>query len=159
MSQLLANLQSPNLNREVKPDILQVFGDMAQGLGTKFDRYIARVVETLQAAMNIAFSNQTTYHSDAEPDEALIIYNNELRLAIIQSAQGMCHQHACAASCVADSQLGSGDRIAVISPELLQSRVTLQRAHTCSTRDVQRIEHLWRKEVWKPSPGISILDL
>lgn len=89
MSQLLANLQSPNLNREVKPDILQVFGDMAQGLGTKFDRYISRVVETLQAAMNIAFSNQTTYHSDAEPDEALIIYNNELRLAIIQSAQGV----------------------------------------------------------------------
>lgn len=89
MTQLLANLQSPNLNREVKPDILQVFGDMAQGLGTKFDRYIARVVETLQAAMNIAFSNQTTYQSDADPDEALIIYNNELRLAIIQSAQGI----------------------------------------------------------------------
>ena len=89
MSQLLANLQSPNLNREVKPDILQVFGDMAQGLGTKFDRYIARVVETLQAAMNIAFSNQTAYQADADPDEALIIYNNELRLAIIQSAQGV----------------------------------------------------------------------
>lgn len=95
MSQLLANLQSPNLNRDVKPDILQVFGDMAQGLGTKFDRYIAQVVETLQAAMNIAFSNQTTYQSDADPDEALIIYNNELRLAIIQSAQGMFLMASC----------------------------------------------------------------
>ena len=49
MQQLLANLQSDHLNRDVKPDILQVFGDMAQGLGQHFDRYIKDVVETLQA--------------------------------------------------------------------------------------------------------------
>jgi importin subunit beta-1 len=89
MQQLLQNLQSPNLNREVKPDILNVFGDMAQGLGVQFDRYISQVVETLQAAMNIAFSNQMAYQHDSDPDEALIIYNNELRVAIVQSAQGL----------------------------------------------------------------------
>jgi hypothetical protein len=43
MRQLLANLQSEHLNRDVKPDILQVFGDMAQGLGPAFDRYIQEV--------------------------------------------------------------------------------------------------------------------
>ena len=88
MQQLLQNLSSPKLNREVKPDILNVFGDMAQGLGVQFDRYISQVVETLQAAMNIAFSNQMAYQHDTDPDEALIIYNNELRSAIVQSAQG-----------------------------------------------------------------------
>lgn len=93
MQQLLQNLQSPNLNREVKPDILNVFGDMAQGLGVQFDRYISQVVETLQAAMNIAFSNQMAYQHDSDPDEALIIYNNELRAAIVQSAQGAPFAH------------------------------------------------------------------
>lgn len=97
MQQLLQNLSSPKLNREVKPDILNVFGDMAQGLGVQFDRYISQVVETLQAAMNIAFSNQMAYQHDTDPDEALIIYNNELRSAIVQSAQGP--TPACASHC------------------------------------------------------------
>jgi hypothetical protein len=95
MTQLLSNLSSPSLNREVKPDILHVFGDMAQGLGANFDRYISQVVETLQAAMNIAYSNQMTYRDDADPDEALILYNNELRGAIVQSSQGAAYTPLC----------------------------------------------------------------
>jgi importin subunit beta-1 len=89
MQQLLQNLQSEELNRDVKPDILQVFGDMAQGLGVHFDRYIKEVVETLQAAMNIAYTNQIAYEETNDPDEGLIDYNNELRAAIVQAAEGV----------------------------------------------------------------------
>ena len=89
MKQLLSNLQSQQLNRDVKPDILQVFGDMAQGLGAGFDRYIKDVVETLQAAMNIAYTNQVSYgNASPEPDDPLVTYNNELRGAILVAAEG-----------------------------------------------------------------------
>jgi importin subunit beta-1 len=79
MNQLLTNLQSQELHRDVKPDILAVFGDIAQGLEAKFYAYLSPVLETLQAAMNIAYNNQQTYQSDADPDDTLISYNNELR--------------------------------------------------------------------------------
>jgi importin subunit beta-1 len=88
MQQLLQNLQSEELNRDVKPDILQVFGDMAQGLGVHFDRYIKEVVDTLQAAMNIAYTNQIAYEEMPDPDQGIIDYNNELRAAIVQAAEG-----------------------------------------------------------------------
>ena len=53
-----------------------------------FDRYIKEVVETLQAAMNIAYTNQVAYSKVADPDEAIVDYNNELRGAIVQAAEG-----------------------------------------------------------------------
>jgi importin subunit beta-1 len=89
MAQLLQNLRSEDLNRDVKPDILQVFGDMAQGLGAYFDRYVQEVVETLQAAMNIAYTNQVAYQAVQDPDEAIVLYNNELRGAIVAAAEGV----------------------------------------------------------------------
>jgi hypothetical protein len=55
----------------------------------------AQVVETLQAAMNIAYTNQVAYHQVDEPDEAIVLYNNELRGAIVQAAEGaLCRQYA-----------------------------------------------------------------
>ena len=47
------------------------------------------VVETLQAAMNIAYTNQVAYSKVAEADEAVVEYNNELRGAIVQAAEGV----------------------------------------------------------------------
>jgi importin subunit beta-1 len=105
MEQLLANLQSENLNRDVKPDILQVFGDMAQGLGPAFDPYMQPVVETLQAAMNIAYTNQVAYHKTDDPDESIIDYNNELRGAIVAAAEGTLSLPTC--SCALDFLLFS----------------------------------------------------
>lgn len=89
MQQLLTNLQSQELHRDVKPDILSVFGDISQGLGTGFDKYLSSVAETLQAAMNVAYTNQMTYQGDDEPDDALVMYNNDLRLGIVTAAAGI----------------------------------------------------------------------
>lgn len=94
MQQLLTNLQSQELHRDVKPDILSVFGDIAQGLEDAFDQYLGPVLETLQAGMNIAYNNQKAYQSDSDPDDSLIQYNNDLRIGIITAAAGA-HSHRC----------------------------------------------------------------
>ena len=38
--------------------------------------------------MNIAYTNQVAYHQVDEPDEAIVLYNNELRGAVVNAAEG-----------------------------------------------------------------------
>ena len=88
MTQLLANLQNAQLHRDVKPDILSVFGDIAQGMEQHFDKYLGPVLDTLQSAMSIAYSNQQIYQLSDDPDESLVCYNNDLQLGIINACAG-----------------------------------------------------------------------
>ena len=50
MQILLENLQSNEVNRNVKPHIISAFGDIALAIGDKFEYYIQHVVSMLQSA-------------------------------------------------------------------------------------------------------------
>ena len=50
MQILLENLQSNEVNRNVKPHIISAFGDIALAIGDKFEFYIQHVVSMLQSA-------------------------------------------------------------------------------------------------------------
>ena len=45
MGQLIHNLQSPDVHRSVKPQILSCFGDIAMGIEEKFEKYIMHVLQ------------------------------------------------------------------------------------------------------------------
>ncbi len=45
MGQLMHNLQSPEVHRSVKPQILSCFGDIAMGIEEKFEKYIMHVLQ------------------------------------------------------------------------------------------------------------------
>lgn len=47
---LLANLQNPTLNRNVKPPILSCFGDIALAVGGEFEPYLPLTMSMLQQA-------------------------------------------------------------------------------------------------------------
>lgn len=44
MSILLSNLQSVTVSRELKPQILMAFGDIALALGDNFEKYLPHVL-------------------------------------------------------------------------------------------------------------------
>ena len=50
MQILLENLQSNEVNRNVKPHIISAFGDIALAIGDKFEYYVQHVVSMLQSA-------------------------------------------------------------------------------------------------------------
>lgn len=50
MQLLVTNLQSPVLHRNVKPNILSCFGDVAMAIGDKFEPYLEIVMMVLQQA-------------------------------------------------------------------------------------------------------------
>lgn len=50
MQLLVSNLQSPVLHRNVKPNILSCFGDVAMAIGDKFEPYLEIVMMVLQQA-------------------------------------------------------------------------------------------------------------
>ena len=81
MSSLLQNLQSPVLNRTVKPTILSCFGDIALAINENFAKYLDVVMQLLQQA------SQVTYNADAAYD--MIDYVNGLREGIIEAYTGI----------------------------------------------------------------------
>ena len=50
MQILLENLQSDAVNRNVKPQILSAFGDIALAIGDKYEVYLSAVLSMLQSA-------------------------------------------------------------------------------------------------------------
>jgi len=58
MQILLENLQSNEVNRNVKPHIISAFGDIALAIGDKFEYYIQHVVSMLQSAQVLTVSWQ-----------------------------------------------------------------------------------------------------
>ena len=53
MNHLLNNLRSPSLGQQVKPAILQCFGDVAHAIGPHFETYLTIVGQVLHQAANV----------------------------------------------------------------------------------------------------------
>eukprot|EP00607_Mallomonas_marina_P010538 CAMPEP_0182418286 /NCGR_PEP_ID=MMETSP1167-20130531/2761_1 /TAXON_ID=2988 /ORGANISM="Mallomonas Sp, Strain CCMP3275" /LENGTH=853 /DNA_ID=CAMNT_0024592429 /DNA_START=51 /DNA_END=2612 /DNA_ORIENTATION=- len=77
---LLDLLQSPALNRSVKPHVLSVFADIAMALETDFVRYANIILMMLQQAAEVNIQTD---------DEDLIDYINGLREAILEAYTGI----------------------------------------------------------------------
>jgi importin subunit beta-1 len=56
MNYLLNNLRSTTLSNQLKPSILETFGDIAQAIGTNFDTYLSVVAQVLQQASGVTVS-------------------------------------------------------------------------------------------------------
>lgn len=79
---LLELLQSPVLNRSVKPHVISVFADVAMALEGDFDRYASIVLGILKQA------GEVNIGPDCE-DEDMIDYINTLRNAILEAYTGI----------------------------------------------------------------------
>merc|ERR1719263_111503 len=77
---LLKNLQSPKLNRNVKPPILSCFGDIALAIGGHFEKYMQVTMSMLQQA------SQTTVDMD---DDDLVDYLHQLQEGIFEAYTGV----------------------------------------------------------------------
>merc|ERR1719201_2544948 len=73
---LLKNLQSPKLNRNVKPPILSCFGDIALAVGAHFEKYMTVTMSMLQQA------SQTQVDMD---DDDLVDYLHQLQEGIFEA--------------------------------------------------------------------------
>jgi importin subunit beta-1 len=77
---LLELLQSPVLNRSVKPHVISVFADIAMAIEGDFERYVKIILGILKQAGEV---NITT------DDEDLIEYINTLRNSILEAYTGI----------------------------------------------------------------------
>mmetsp|Transcript_25359 Transcript_25359/g.58536 ORF Transcript_25359/g.58536 Transcript_25359/m.58536 type:complete len:807 (+) Transcript_25359:242-2662(+) len=80
MTSLLENLQNPNLNRSVKPDVLSCIGDVALAINGAFEPY-------LQATLTMLLQASQTKAPDDDDD--LIEYVNGLREGILEAYTGI----------------------------------------------------------------------
>ncbi|PKI85159.1 karyopherin Kap95 [Malassezia vespertilionis] len=78
---LFEDLQSPVLNRTVKPHILSCFGDIAMAIGAAFEPYLGTTMAVLQQASMV----QNTADADYEMSE----YVNDLRSGIAEAYVGI----------------------------------------------------------------------
>lgn len=53
--------QSTTLSNQLKPSILETFGDIAQAIGTHFDTYLPVVAQVLQQASNVTASHDVSF--------------------------------------------------------------------------------------------------
>ena len=74
--------QNPDLNRNVKPALLAVFGDIALAIGGQFQRFIVYATTALEQAMDI------TVPAD---DEDLMDFLQSLRVSILEALTGIVH--------------------------------------------------------------------
>lgn len=77
---LLKNLQSPKLNRNVKPPILSCFGDIALAIGGHFEKYMEVTMSMLQQA--------SATEVDMEDDD-LVDYLHQLQEGIFEAYTGV----------------------------------------------------------------------
>lgn len=96
MNALFANLQSPQLNRSVKPPILSCFGDIAMAIGAAFEKYLTMSMSVLQQASLITAPDPVDYD--------MVEYINSLREGIAEAYVGIA------------SGLRAGDRTAGLQP-------------------------------------------
>lgn len=80
METLLENLSNNNVHRQVKPQILSVFGDVALAIGPDFRKYLDVVLNTLMQA------SQTQVDRN---DYDMIDYLNELREGCLEAYTGI----------------------------------------------------------------------
>lgn len=80
MTLLLENLSLPALHRNIKPQILSVFGDMALGIGPEFKKYLMIVLQMLQQASTLQVDTN---------DYEMVEYLNELRESVLEAYTGI----------------------------------------------------------------------
>ena len=61
MNYLLNNLRTDARMNQLKPSILLVFGDMAQAIGTAFEKYLTVVAQVLQQAAGVSAATDVSY--------------------------------------------------------------------------------------------------
>ncbi|GLI60678.1 hypothetical protein VaNZ11_002880 [Volvox africanus] len=83
VSIVLANLGSPNVHRNIKPELLTVLGDMAFAIEGNFAKYLDAVLTILRQAM--AMSIQMVSSGDYDTYD----YNNMLRRGIMDAFSGI----------------------------------------------------------------------
>ncbi|PSC75516.1 importin subunit beta-1-like [Micractinium conductrix] len=81
MQTLLTNLQSSEVHRNIKPQILSAFGDIALAIGDRYEKYLQHVISMLQSAMQLSVQQQQ--------QEDAADYNNLLRHGILEAWAGM----------------------------------------------------------------------
>lgn len=80
MTILLKNLALPALHRNIKPQILSAFGDIALGIGPDFKKYLAIVLQILHQASQL----------QVDPtDYDLVEYLGELREGVLEAYTGI----------------------------------------------------------------------
>lgn len=80
MTLLMQNLSNPNIHRDVKPQVLSVFGDIALSIGAEFKKYLEPVITVLQQVMQI--------HVD-EKDFEMRDYLRSLRESVLEAFTGI----------------------------------------------------------------------
>ncbi|KAG2444792.1 hypothetical protein HXX76_001535 [Chlamydomonas incerta] len=83
VSIILANLGSPTVHRNIKPELLTVLGDMALAIEGQFAKYLDAVLTILRQAMGM--SVQMVAANDYDTYD----YNNLLRRGIIDALSGI----------------------------------------------------------------------
>ena len=53
--------QSDKLNNQLKPSILQTFGDIANAIGVHFEKYLTVVAQVLQQAASVSVAPDVSY--------------------------------------------------------------------------------------------------
>uniref|UniRef100_A0A7S1X4C3 Importin subunit beta-1/Transportin-1-like TPR repeats domain-containing protein n=1 Tax=Tetraselmis chuii TaxID=63592 RepID=A0A7S1X4C3_9CHLO len=82
MTILWGHLVNSKVHRNVKPQILSVFGDIALQIGDRFEPYMADTFQMLNSAARMAGELQHT-------SEDMIDYNNQLRQGILEAYTGI----------------------------------------------------------------------
>jgi len=78
MRELMLNLQNPDLDRSVKPRILNCLGDIALAIGGNFEKYLPWVMRVLENASKVDFK-------DSRENDYDVDYLNELRESILEA--------------------------------------------------------------------------
>jgi importin subunit beta-1 len=80
---LLQNLQSAELDREIKPSILSCVGDIALAITGSFEKYLPAVMHVLQQASQTRVLDQT--------DLEFVDYVDSLREGVFEAYSGILH--------------------------------------------------------------------
>jgi importin subunit beta-1 len=83
MTVLLQNLQSAELDREIKPSILSCVGDIALAITGSFEKYLPAVMHVLQQASQTRVLDQT--------DLEFVDYVDSLREGVFEAYSGILH--------------------------------------------------------------------
>jgi importin subunit beta-1 len=87
MTLLLQILQNNEVHRDIKPQILNAFGDIAMAVGDRFENYLSHVVQVLQSAAGLCIDQAAAAVRDGDEDS--FDYVNALRSGILEAWAGM----------------------------------------------------------------------
>lgn len=81
MNHLLNNLRSDKISNQLKPPILETFGDIASSIGPAFEKYLTVVAQVLQQAAGVSIANDVSFD--------MIDYIISLRSGIVDAWSGI----------------------------------------------------------------------